>query len=671
MKNEVRDDAGAARGLRRRRRGARSPRRCAAPSAAAGSSPSGSSPTSASSAGTPSGATSSSSRPCASRWSRSLELVRGYLASDYDYPTAIAAMRARHRGGVGARSSTGLDGRRAGGDARGQRDQPADGAAHARPPLLHRPGRERPRPAGADRDRPASWSRRGALDDADDVMFLRYNELRVLIGDAGGDRRARRSSPARRAEREARRRGQAARLGRHRHRRRSSPSRTSSTGATRSGSTAGSRPRPAARITGHRRARRASSRASRGSCRTVDEFDEVTDGDILVCQMTNPAWVVLFTKIAGLVTDTGGTTSHPAVLAREFGIPAVVGTSDATPPDRDRRPDPGRRVARASSRSSSAPARAGAGRGAARRVDRILRRPPVTVAGRLPRSVLADQVKERLLEGILAAATRPDARIVETQVARELGTSQAPVREALRGLEALGVVEITPFRGARVRRPTRRELLEAYGVRSALEALGARLAVPRLDAEAIDELPGTSSDMEAAALAGDGRHGRRGGRPVPRPDRRARRQRDAGEAVALARAVLADLHHAHRARRRPRVVGRAPRADPRGAPGAGRRRRRRRAGRHFAEVSANMADRDSEDTMNDTPQLTEEMAAGAARLRIDVLGGEPREHVLDDMSFMNYRLADVRDLARRHARRARHRRGARTATRRSPTTGAG
>ncbi len=46
--------------------------------------------------------------------------------------------------------------------------------------------------------------------------------------------------------------------------------------------------------------------------------------------MTNPAWVVLFTKIAGLVTDAGGVASHPAVVAREFGIPAVVGTSDAT-----------------------------------------------------------------------------------------------------------------------------------------------------------------------------------------------------------------------------------------------------------------------------------------------------------------------------------------------------
>jgi len=46
--------------------------------------------------------------------------------------------------------------------------------------------------------------------------------------------------------------------------------------------------------------------------------------------------------------------------------------------------------------------------------------------------------------------------------------------------------------------------------------------------------------------------------------------------------------------------------------------------------------------MNGTPQLSEEMSAGTARLRVDVLGGDPREHVLDDMSFLNYRLADVR-----------------------------
>ena len=106
----------------------------------------------------------------------------------------------------------------------------------------------------------------------------------------------------------------------------------------------------------------------------------------------------------------------------------------------------------------------------------------------LSRSVLADQVKDRILEGILSGEYPPDARIVETQVARELNTSQAPVREALRALEALGFVEITPFKGARLRRPTRREILEAYAVRSALESLGARSAVPRLTPADLAEL---------------------------------------------------------------------------------------------------------------------------------------------------------------------------------------
>jgi pyruvate,water dikinase len=64
--------------------------------------------------------------------------------------------------------------------------------------------------------------------------------------------------------------------------------------------------------------------------RSLEEFDQVRRGDVLVCQMTNPAWVVLFTKISALVTDAGGAASHPAVVSREFGIPAVVGTSIAT-----------------------------------------------------------------------------------------------------------------------------------------------------------------------------------------------------------------------------------------------------------------------------------------------------------------------------------------------------
>jgi DNA-binding GntR family transcriptional regulator len=130
----------------------------------------------------------------------------------------------------------------------------------------------------------------------------------------------------------------------------------------------------------------------------------------------------------------------------------------------------------------------------------------MTVAQRLSRSVLADQVKDRLLEGILNGHYAPDSRIIETRVARELGTSQAPVREALRGLEALGVVEITPFRGARVRRPSRREIIEAYAVRSTLEALAARLGVPRMTDADLAELAGHLEAMQAAARDDDG-HG--------------------------------------------------------------------------------------------------------------------------------------------------------------------
>ncbi len=62
----------------------------------------------------------------------------------------------------------------------------------------------------------------------------------------------------------------------------------------------------------------------------TEDFDKVKRGDILVCIMTNPAWVVLFSKVKGVVTDTGGVLCHTAVVAREFGIPGVVGTGDAT-----------------------------------------------------------------------------------------------------------------------------------------------------------------------------------------------------------------------------------------------------------------------------------------------------------------------------------------------------
>lgn len=121
----------------------------------------------------------------------------------------------------------------------------------------------------------------------------------------------------------------------------------------------------------------------------------------------------------------------------------------------------------------------------------------------ISRSVLADQVKDRLLQDILSGVYPPNSRIVETRVARVLGTSQAPVREALRGLEALGLVDIAPFRGARVRRPSAPELLEAYAVRSELETLGARLGVPRMTDADLAEIEALGEAMQQAAAVGD------------------------------------------------------------------------------------------------------------------------------------------------------------------------
>jgi DNA-binding GntR family transcriptional regulator len=121
----------------------------------------------------------------------------------------------------------------------------------------------------------------------------------------------------------------------------------------------------------------------------------------------------------------------------------------------------------------------------------------------ISRSVLSDQVKDHLLQAILAGEYRPGTRIVETRVARDLGVSQAPVREALRDLEALGVIESTAFQGARVRQPSKAELLEAYGVRAELESLAARLALPRMQDADFEELQDYLDALQRAVRAGD------------------------------------------------------------------------------------------------------------------------------------------------------------------------
>ena len=64
--------------------------------------------------------------------------------------------------------------------------------------------------------------------------------------------------------------------------------------------------------------------------RDMAEFDRIQAGDIVVCPTTAAAWSPIFGVIAGLVTEHGGLLSHPAILAREYGLPAVLGIPDAT-----------------------------------------------------------------------------------------------------------------------------------------------------------------------------------------------------------------------------------------------------------------------------------------------------------------------------------------------------
>jgi rifampicin phosphotransferase len=59
-------------------------------------------------------------------------------------------------------------------------------------------------------------------------------------------------------------------------------------------------------------------------------FDKLRTGDVVVCPIASPVWSVVFPAIGALVTDSGGILSHPAIIAREHGIPAVVATGNAT-----------------------------------------------------------------------------------------------------------------------------------------------------------------------------------------------------------------------------------------------------------------------------------------------------------------------------------------------------
>jgi DNA-binding GntR family transcriptional regulator len=117
--------------------------------------------------------------------------------------------------------------------------------------------------------------------------------------------------------------------------------------------------------------------------------------------------------------------------------------------------------------------------------------------------LLSATVKRLVLDRIVSGHYPPGARIVEFQLAKELGVSQSPVREALRELAAVGIVTILPRRGARVRLPSAKELADVSVVRAEVDGLAARLAADRLPDDALDALEGLVEEMLAALARGD------------------------------------------------------------------------------------------------------------------------------------------------------------------------
>ena len=253
-----------------------------------------------------------------------LEQIRGYLDTDYDYPSAQKAV-AEDLEKASAELLEGLSGAArdelAAANAINLRMAPLtpdhhfyiDQGANARlRVVLVTLGRK--------------LVEEGLLDADDDVLFLRYDELRAFVGDPQA-LDARGIVAQRRAEREAATVLQPRDwIGTVTESQLNFPYWVNWGYPERFHRQASETAQEVSGIAGSPGVVEGIARV----VRTVADFDDVAEGDVLVCQMTNPAWVVLFTKISGLVTDTGGTTSHPAVLAREFGIPAVVGTSEAT-----------------------------------------------------------------------------------------------------------------------------------------------------------------------------------------------------------------------------------------------------------------------------------------------------------------------------------------------------
>lgn len=117
-----------------------------------------------------------------------------------------------------------------------------------------------------------------------------------------------------------------------------------------------------------------------------------------------------------------------------------------------------------------------------------------------------ERVITAVREAIINADFKPGQPLIETELAEQLGTSRAPVREALQHLHAEGLVEIVPYHGARVRALHRRDIEELYSLRTVLETFAARLIIEHdgeRAAESVADLRAVFIRMLAAAEAGD------------------------------------------------------------------------------------------------------------------------------------------------------------------------
>ena len=123
------------------------------------------------------------------------------------------------------------------------------------------------------------------------------------------------------------------------------------------------------------------------------------------------------------------------------------------------------------------------------------------------RQVFREEIRNAIREAIFAGELKPGDRIIETYWAKELGVSQGPVREAIRDLEAMGLVETVPFKGSRVRTLTEKDVRDNYSVRICLESKSIRDAITQLDeqklADLVEQLRAVLHQMDDCANRGD------------------------------------------------------------------------------------------------------------------------------------------------------------------------